>query len=47
MHKAGLLLDMDGVIYRGGRLVEGSAEFLARLRSLNIPFMFLIWSATT
>ena len=32
---------MDGVIYRGGRLVEGSAEFLARLRSLNIPFMFL------
>ena len=32
---------MDGVIYRGGRLVEGSAEFLSQLRSLNIPFLFL------
>lgn len=32
---------MDGVIYRGANLVEGSKDFINRLMSQNIPFLFL------
>lgn len=39
--KRGFLLDMDGVIYRGSEPIPGAAEFVNRLRELNIPFMFL------
>jgi len=39
--KAGFLLDMDGVIYRGDELVKGTAEFLQRLDRLKIPYLFL------
>lgn len=37
----GFLLDMDGVIYRGSELIDGSAAFLNKLQSLGIPYMFL------
>jgi NagD protein len=37
----GYLIDMDGVIYRGKELISGAAEFIARLRADEIPFMFL------
>ncbi len=37
----GFLLDMDGVIYRGSRLIDGAAEFIALLRREGIPFLFL------
>jgi NagD protein len=37
----GFLIDMDGVIYRGNELISGAAEFVARLRKANVPFLFL------
>lgn len=39
--KVGFLLDMDGVIYRGKELIEGSREFLLKLKKHNIPYLFL------
>jgi NagD protein len=41
MAQIGFLLDMDGVVYRGSRLVPGASEFIARLRSHDIPLRFL------
>jgi NagD protein len=41
MTKVGFLLDMDGVIYRGSRLIPGAQEFISRLRNHGIPFRFL------
>ena len=32
---------MDGVIYRGSRLVPGASDFITRLRKHGIPFRFL------
>lgn len=37
----GFLIDMDGVIYRGGELVPGAADFIKRLFRENLPFLFL------
>jgi len=39
--RKGFLIDMDGVIYRSTELIPGAAEFIASLRRLRIPFMFL------
>lgn len=41
MKKQGYLIDMDGVIYRGTEVISGAAEFVARLRQRDIPFLFL------
>jgi NagD protein len=41
MARVGFLLDMDGVIYRGSRLIPGASDFIARLRNHGIPFRFL------
>ncbi|WP_227021430.1 HAD-IIA family hydrolase [Oceaniferula marina] len=41
LKKVGFLLDMDGVIYRGNELIPGSDTFLKKLKSLEIPYMFL------
>ena len=35
------LLDMDGTFYLGGRLIEGSLEFIDRVRATGRDFMFL------
>src|SRR5882757_5927919 len=35
------LLDMDGVLVREEQALEGAAEFIARLRELEIPFLVL------
>ncbi|WP_200391436.1 HAD-IIA family hydrolase [Roseibacillus ishigakijimensis] len=32
---------MDGVVYRGNRLIEGTKDFLAKLDRLSIPYLFL------
>jgi NagD protein len=37
----GYLIDMDGVIYRGGQLIPGADRFINQLRKLEIPFRFL------
>lgn len=39
--RKGFLVDMDGVIYRGGEVIPGAAEFIRALRTFNIPFLFL------
>jgi NagD protein len=41
MTKHGFLLDMDGVIYRGSKLIDGAGEFIETLRMRDIPFLFL------
>jgi NagD protein len=41
MTEYGFLLDMDGVIYRGPKLIAGAADFIKLLRRRNIPFLFL------
>jgi len=37
----GFLIDMDGVIYRGGELITGAAAFIQQLQATNTPFTFL------
>ena len=37
----GYLIDMDGVIYRGSDVIPGAIEFIERLRTHEIPFLFL------
>lgn len=37
----GYLIDMDGVIYRGGHLIPGADRFIRELRDADIPFLFL------
>jgi NagD protein len=37
----GYLIDMDGVIYRGGHLIPGADQFVNGLRQADIPFLFL------
>ena len=37
----GYLIDMDGVIYRGGQLIEGADRFIHSLKAADVPFMFL------
>lgn len=39
--KHGFLIDMDGVIYRGSRLIPGAVEFIRQLRDHGVPFLFL------
>jgi NagD protein len=41
MYKRGFLIDMDGVMYRGGELIEAADEFIAALHARRIPFLFL------
>jgi NagD protein len=41
MQDIGFLLDMDGVIYRGSRLIPGAEGFITRLRRQGVPFRFL------
>ncbi len=37
----GFLIDMDGVIYRGGHLIPGADRFIGELRKADVPFRFL------
>lgn len=39
--RRGFLIDMDGVIHRGGELIEGADRFIARLTREKIPYAFL------
>lgn len=37
----GFLIDMDGVIYRGSKMIPGADRFIGQLLAGNIPFTFL------
>lgn len=37
----GYLIDMDGVIYKGGELIPGADRFINSLLASQIPFLFL------
>ena len=37
----GLLIDMDGVIYRGDKLIDGIDRFIEELKRREVPFLFL------
>jgi len=39
--RKGLLIDMDGVIYRGHELIPGADRFIETLKKQRIPFIFL------
>lgn len=39
--KTGYLIDMDGVIYRENRLIDGAIEFVQALIATGSPFLFL------
>jgi len=41
MKNIGFLLDMDGVIYSGTRLIPGAVNFITKLRNNHIPYRFL------
>jgi NagD protein len=41
MFERGFLIDMDGVMYRGGGLIDGADEFINALVTRRIPFLFL------
>jgi 4-nitrophenyl phosphatase len=44
--KAGLILDMDGVLYRGQEALPGARELFHALRSNNLSFILLTNNAT-
>jgi NagD protein len=39
--RKGFLIDMDGVLYRGGELIAGADKFIRILLERDIPFLFL------
>ncbi len=39
--KRGYLIDMDGVVYRGGEMIPGADAFIGRLARQGIPYLFL------
>ena len=39
--KHGYLIDMDGVIYRGNKMIQGADRFVRGLRRRGLPFRFL------
>ena len=41
------IFDMDGVIYRGSRVLPGAAQLVERLRRCEIPHLFLTNNSTT
>lgn len=40
------IIDMDGVLYEGRRVLPGAVEFMALLRREKIPYLFLTNNAT-
>ena len=41
MRPSGLMIDMDGTIYKGGNLIPGAKEMVEFLKKEKIPFVFL------
>jgi 4-nitrophenyl phosphatase len=43
----GILVDLDGTIYRGNRLIDGATKFLDWIRCRNIEYLLLTNNSTT
>ncbi len=43
---AGLLIDMDGVLYRGQIALPGAADFIAALQKRGLPYLYLTNNAS-
>ncbi|WP_020616309.1 TIGR01457 family HAD-type hydrolase [Paenibacillus daejeonensis] len=43
---AGLLIDLDGTIYHGGRMIEGADEWIASLIARGVPHLFVTNNST-
>ena len=41
-----LIIDLDGVLYRGDQAIVGAREFIALLRREGVPFLFLTNNST-
>ena len=41
MRYGGFMIDMDGTVYKGGKVIPGAVEFIAALKEKGIPFVFL------
>lgn len=39
--RLGLLIDMDGVVYRGNEVIPGAVRFINGLLDKDVPFLFL------
>jgi 4-nitrophenyl phosphatase len=37
----GLLIDLDGTLYHGGRMIPGAERLIAALRTAAVPFLFV------
>lgn len=42
----GYLIDLDGTMYRGTEVIKEAAEFVKRLISLNIPYLYVTNNST-
>ena len=40
-YQKSFIMDMDGVVYTGAKLIPGAAEFVSRLKEENYKFLFL------
>jgi len=38
---SGIMIDMDGTVYKGSEVIEGAPEFVERVKRKGIPFVFL------
>lgn len=43
----GLLIDLDGVLYEGNRVIHGAPEFVEKLKASGIPHRFVTNTTTT
>ncbi len=41
MDNSGLLIDLDGTIYRGNQVIDGAIEFIQRLNNNEVPYLFV------
>ena len=41
MKFSGFMIDMDGTVYKGGKVIPGAIEFIETLKARGIPFMFV------
>lgn len=36
-----LLIDLDGTLYHGGRMIDGADKLIVRLREIGLPYLFV------